>query len=71
MCRVILNCIQKIQGLCSTPEIMLKSSYEHIVAAVLSAAVGKMWNWTRQVSSYLRGNLFIRVIRLNLRVFLF
>jgi hypothetical protein len=42
MCRVILNCIQKIQGLCSTPEIMLKSSYEHIVAAVLSAAVGKM-----------------------------
>lgn len=42
MCRVILNYIQKVQGLCSTPEIMLKSSCEHIVGAAFSAAVGKI-----------------------------
>jgi len=39
---VILNYIQQVQGLCPAPEIKLKSSYKHIVAAALSAVVGNI-----------------------------
>lgn len=71
MCRVTLNYIQKVQGLCSTPEITLKSSYKHIVSAALSAAVGKVIKLNETSIIIFKRKFIIRVIRLNLRVFLF